>query len=94
MHPFRRLLERVRFDFDFLFLVPVCTLLAILGFLTSRAATVGTSNILLLLGFGLHLTVVLVLITATTEVDAILKDVLEIVHHSSLFTIHYSLFPS
>ena len=37
-------------------------------------------DILLLLGFGLHLTVVLVLITATTEVDAILKDVLEIVH--------------
>ena len=49
------------------------------------------SDILLLLGFGLHLTVVLVLITATTEVDAILKDVLEIVHHSSLFTIHFSL---
>ena len=50
------------------------------------------SDILLLLGFGLHLTVVLVLITATTEVDAILKDVLEIVHHSSLFTLHSSLF--
>ena len=50
------------------------------------------SDILLLLGFGLHLTVVLVLITATTEVDAIFKDVLEIVHHSSLFTLHYSLF--
>ena len=77
----------MRFDFDFLFLVPVCTLLAILGFLTSRAATVGTSNILLLLGLGLHLlAIVLRLVTSASEVDAVLEDTLKIVHISFFAT--------
>ena len=67
-------------DHLFLFLMPVGTLLAILGFLTCRTATVGTGDILLLLGFGLHLAIVLWLITSTSEADAMLEDILKIVH--------------
>ena len=67
-------------DHLFLFLMPVGTLLAILGFLTCRTATVSTGDILLLLGFGLHLAIVLWLITSTSEADAMLEDILKIVH--------------
>ena len=56
------------------------TLLTILGLLPGRAATVSPSDILLLLGFGLHLAIVLRLITSASEVDTILKDILKIVH--------------
>ena len=67
-------------DHLFLFLMPVGTLLAILGFLTRRTATVSTGDILLLLGFGLHLAIVLWLITSTSEVDAVFEYILKIVH--------------
>ena len=55
-------------------------LFTVFGLLTSRAATVGTSDILLLLGFGLHLATLLRLVTPTSEVDAVLEYFLEIVH--------------
>ena len=58
----------------------VSPLLTVFGFLTCRAATVSTSDILLLLGLGLHLAIVFRLISSTSEVNAVLKDVLEIVH--------------
>ena len=58
----------------------VGSLLTVFGFLTGRAAAVGTSDILLLLGLGLHLAIVLGLITSTSEVDAVFEDMLEIVH--------------
>ena len=60
----------------------VGTLLAVFGFLTGRTAAVGTSDILLLLGFGLHLAIVLRLVTSASEVDAVLEDTLKIVHIS------------
>ena len=58
----------------------VGTLLTILGLLSGRTATVGTGDILLLLGFGLHLAVVFRLITASAETDAVFEDILKIVH--------------
>ena len=64
----------------YLFLVPVGTLFAILGFLSGRAAAMSPSDILFLLGFGLHLAVVLRLVTSASEVDAVLEDMLEIIH--------------
>ena len=67
-------------DHLFLFLMPVGTLLAILGFLTRRAAAVSSGDILFLLGLGLHLAIVLRLITSTSEADAMLEDILKIVH--------------
>ena len=56
----------------------VCPLLTVFGFLLGRAATVGTSDVLLFLGLGLHLVVLLAGTTATSEVYAIYQDVLEI----------------
>ena len=58
----------------------VGSLLTVFGFLTGRAAAVGTSDILLLFGLGLHLAIVLGLIASTSEVDAVFEDMLEIVH--------------
>jgi len=55
-------------------------LLTVFGFLSCRAATVSTSDILFLLGLGFHLAVVFRLISSTSEVDAILKNILKIVH--------------
>ena len=66
----------------------VGTLLAVFGLLSGRTATVGTGDILLLLGFGLHLTVVLRLITASAEADAVFKDILEIVHINGGIALH------
>ena len=60
--------------------MPVGTLFAILGLLPCRTAAVGTGDILLFLGFGLHLTVVFRLVATTTEVNAVLEDLLKIVH--------------
>ena len=68
----------------------VGTLLTILGFLSGRAAAVSPSNILLLLGLGLHLAIVLRLVTASSEADAVFEDMLKIVHCFYLFTV-YSL---
>ena len=65
----------------FLFLMSVGTLLAVFGLLSGRTATVGTGNILLLLGFGLHLLARIAwLITSASEVDAVLEYLLKIVH--------------
>ena len=58
----------------------VGTLLAVFGFLTGRTAAVGTSDILLLLGFGLYLAIVFRLITSTSEVDTVFEYVLKVVH--------------
>ena len=60
--------------------MPVGPLLTVFGLLTSRAATVRTGDILLLLGLGLHLAVVFRLVPSTSEVDAVLQDMLKIVH--------------
>jgi len=75
---------------DYSFLVSVGSLLTVFGFLTSRATTVGASDILFLLGLGLHLATLLRLVTTTSEVDAVLEDTLEIVHFLLMFTV-YSL---
>ena len=61
----------------------VSPLFAILGLLTGTAAAVGSSDILLLLGLGLHLAIILGLVTSTSEVDAVLEDILKIVHNPS-----------
>ena len=55
-------------------------LLTVLRLLAGRAAAMGTRDILLLLGFGLHLAIVLRLVTSTSEVDAVLQYILKIVH--------------
>ena len=60
--------------------MPVRPLLTVFGFLSGRAATVGTSDVLLLLGLGLHLAIVLGLIAPSSEVNAVFEDMLEIVH--------------
>ena len=55
-------------------------LLAVLGFLFSRAASVGTGDVLLLFGFRLHLSFVRVFAFSTpTEVDAVHQYVLKVV---------------
>jgi len=58
--------------------MPIGTLLTVFGFLLGRAATVGTSDVLLFLGLGLDLVVLFARTTATTEVNAILQNLLEI----------------
>ena len=60
--------------------MPVRPLLTVFGFLSGRAAAVGTGDILFLLGLGLHLAIVLGLIAPSSEVDAVFEDMLEIVH--------------
>ena len=65
---------------DYSFLVSVGSLLTVFGFLTSRATTVGTSDILFLLGLGLHLATLLRLVTPTSEVDTVLEYFLKIIH--------------
>ena len=58
--------------------MPVGPLLTVFGLLLGRAATVSTSDILLFLGLGLYLVVLLTGTTTTTEVNAILQNLLEI----------------
>ena len=58
--------------------MPVGPLLTVFGLLLSRAATVSTSDILLFLGLGLYLVVLFTGTTTTTEVYAILQNLLEI----------------
>ena len=53
-------------------------LLTVFGFLLGRAATVSTSDILFLFGFGFHLVFLLARASASSEVDAIHEDILEI----------------
>ena len=47
-------------------------LLTVLRLLAGTAAAMGARDILLLLGFGLHLAIIFRLITSTSEVDAVL----------------------
>ena len=61
----------------------VGSLLTVFRLLTGRTAAVGTSDILLLLGFGLHLAIVLRLVTSTSEVDTVFEYVLKIIHRLS-----------
>ena len=58
----------------------VSPLLTVFGFLTGRAAAMSTSDILFLLGLGLHLAIVLRLVTSASEVDAVFEYILKIVH--------------
>ena len=58
--------------------MPVGPLLTVFGFLLGRATTVSTSDILLFLGLGLYFVILLTGTTATTEVNAILQNLLEI----------------
>ena len=62
--------------------MPVGPLLTVFGFLTCRATTVSTSDILFLLGLGLYLVVLFAGTTATTKRNAVLQNLLEI----TLFT--------
>ena len=55
-------------------------LLTVFGFLTGRAAAMSTSDILFLLGLGLHLAIVFRLVTSASEVDAVFEDILKIIH--------------
>ena len=55
-------------------------LLTVFGLLTCRAATVSPSDILFLLGLGLHLPFVLGLVAPSSEANAVFKDMLKIVH--------------
>ena len=77
---------------DYSFLVSVGSLLTVFGFLTSRATTVGTSDILFLLGLGLHLATLLRLVTTTSEVDAVLEDTLEIVHFFYVYGLQFTVY--
>ena len=56
----------------------VCPLLTVFGLLLGRATTVSTSDVLLFLGLGLYLVVLFTGTTTTTEVNAILQNLLEI----------------
>ena len=58
----------------------VSPLLTVFGFLTGRAAAMSTSDILFLLGLGLHLAIVFRLVTSASEVDAVFEYILKIVH--------------
>ena len=62
--------------------MPVGSLLTVFGFLTGRATTVSTGDILFLLGLGLYLVVLFAGTTATTKRNAIFQNLLEI----TLFT--------
>jgi len=56
-------------------------LLTVLRLLAGTAAAMGARDILLLLGFGLHLAIIFRLITSTSEVDAVFQYILKIVHN-------------
>ena len=65
--------------------MPIGPLLTVFGLLLGRAATVSTSDILLFLGLGLHLVLLFARATATTEVNAILQNLLEITLLTHIF---------
>ena len=76
------------FPSHYLFLVAVSPLFTVLRLLTGRAASMGSRNILLFLGFGLHLAIVLGLVTSASEVDAVFEDILKIVHINDGINVH------
>ena len=55
-------------------------LLTVLRLLTGTATAMSPRDILFLLGFGLHLAIILRLVSSTSEVDAVLQYILKIVH--------------
>ena len=55
-------------------------LLSVLRLLSGGAGAVGTGDVGLFLGFGLHLVIVFLLGTASAEADAILEYAFKIVH--------------
>ena len=60
---------------------PVGSLLAVLGLLPGRPATVRPGNVLLLLGLGFHLSIVrIAAFAAPSEVNAVLEYQVKIVH--------------
>jgi len=59
-------------------------LLTVLRLLAGTAAAMSPRDILLLLGFGLHLAIVFRLLTSASEVDAVLQYILKIVHINQL----------
>jgi hypothetical protein len=65
--------------------MPIGPLLTVFGFLLGRATTVGTSDILLFLGFGLYLVICFAGTAATTEVNAILQNLLEVTLLTHIF---------
>ncbi len=68
--------------------MPISPLLTVFGFLSGRAATVGTGDVFLFLGFGLYLVFLLSGTTAATKRYAVFQDTLEVV----FFTHQFSLF--
>ena len=58
--------------------MPVGPLLTVFGFLTGRATTVSTSDILFLLGLGLYFVVLLARTAATTKRNSIFQYFLEV----------------
>ena len=61
-------------------MVPVGSLLAVLGFLHRRARAMGPSDILLLLGLSLYLVVLLRTVTTAAKLYAVLQNKVEIAH--------------
>ena len=58
----------------------VSPLLTVFRLLAGTAAAMSPSDILLLLGFGLHLAVVLGLVASTSEAYAVFENILKVVH--------------
>ena len=68
----------------------VSSLFTILGFLSSRTATVSACDILLFLGFCLHLTIIRLWLRGTLEADAVDKDILKVVHRECVLMVEQS----
>ncbi len=58
--------------------MPVGPLLTVFGFLPGRATTVGTGNVLLFLGLGLHLIIFLTRPATSSERDTVLQNALKV----------------
>ena len=64
--------------------MPVSPLLTVLGFLPGRARTVGTGDILFLLGLGLYFVLFLAGTASSAKGDSINEDVLEVTFFTHL----------
>ena len=63
----------------------VSALLAVFGFLLGRATAMGTGDVFLLFGLGLHLTLVrIAALSATSKRDTIFENTLEIVFYTHI----------